>query len=384
MNTAPRPWLLAALGSLLVSTLASLGPVAARAQDRVAPVQARLAISDCARAALDVGPLVSLLRLELQSDGVAVLEEVTWELAEDAAIGQSVALLRIDAPACAADQLVFALRIDDAATRKSVTRSVDLSAVAASARERALALAMSELLRASWAELMWVEPSEPSIAPPAILEAMRVRLRAAYAALGDPSAEPAAAEPVSADAASPAPPQDASASALPSYAVSASFVVRGFPGGRVAPLGARLALDLRVLEEWALGFDLEGALGTSLDPLGRIELGLATVGVSFRFVASIERVRLAIGPRLSGGAAWASGTAHDPTSVVANTGAGPVLTLGGVAELAVSVAEPLELRAGIEVQGVLAGLQAAVDGVPVAGIEGAGLGAWVGIAFGGR
>lgn len=72
------------------------------------------------------------------------------------------------------------IRVDDPVTRKSLVRGIDLKPLAAKAKARTLALAIAELVSASWSELLLnpapkVEPVGPS-PPPEVKESVREAL----------------------------------------------------------------------------------------------------------------------------------------------------------------------------------------------------------------
>ncbi|HVG57410.1 MAG TPA: hypothetical protein VNA24_02565 [Hyalangium sp.] len=58
------------------------------------------------------------------------------------------------------------VRVDDAITRKSLLRSIDLTPLAESTRARYVALAIAELVAASWSELLLPEPRVVPTGPP--------------------------------------------------------------------------------------------------------------------------------------------------------------------------------------------------------------------------
>jgi hypothetical protein len=350
----------------LFATLALGGATSARAQEPT-PDGVALVVAACPDAALDPDVLAARLRVELSSDGVRGVRVVETASIDDV---EALAIVRVASSPCSAESVAFEVRIDDLVTRKHVERTIDLAEVAVSARPRALAIAIAELLRASWAELALAEA--PPGAPAEIVQAIRVRaagLRDAHA-LADPIAPPPSPP-------APGPPTTRE----PRIAIAAAFVARTFPGARASPLGGRLSLDLVPIPELVIRIDAEVALGTSLDPLGAIDLGYATLGLTAALTVALGDLVLAsIGPRIAAGAAWASGRPYDPSTISAS-GVGPTLLLGGAIELDVRLAGPLALRFGISADGAAIGYQARVSGIPVAGIAGGGVAAWAGVAI---
>jgi hypothetical protein len=70
------------------------------------------------------------------------------------------------------DGTLTLLRVDDPLTKKALTRFIDLRAALPAARARLLALATSELIFASWTELVTnPEPAVPAAGPPVSPEA---------------------------------------------------------------------------------------------------------------------------------------------------------------------------------------------------------------------
>lgn len=343
----------------------------ASAQD--APATVLLVVSECSTSPIDRGALAERLRVELTSDGVRELRLVTEVTVSPEA--PELAVLHVDAAPCAEGSASFTLRIDDLLTGKHTERTIALTEVPEGARPRTIALSVAELLRASWAELAIVDPP-PAAVPPAVLAAIRVRAAPVHPGEGTDHLADPAHRTVSTDALPPVP----LPTREPRASLSAAFVARTFPGARTSPIGGRVSLDLFPLRELVVRIDAEAAVGASLDPLGTVELGLATLGVTLGLSAPVgDRVLISVGPRIAGGAAWASGRSYDP-STIASSGVGPLLIVGGAFEVDVLLAAPLSLRFGAGADAVAVGYQALVMGAPIAGISGGGVGAWAGAA----
>jgi hypothetical protein len=219
----------------------------ARAQSEV-PEVAWISIAPCESSTIESDELLARLRTELSSDGVTDVRALAPGEAPPEETGR-VALIQLEASPCEEGSAAFVIRIDDLVTAKRVERTVDLTRASAAGRARALALAVAELLRASWAELALASAEDEIVgtAPPALLRSIRVR-----AGLRDDLGDPAASTP----AAQPPPPR------APPLALTASFWVLGMPGARTAPLGGRLALDVPVLRELVIQIDLSGGNGS--------------------------------------------------------------------------------------------------------------------------
>jgi hypothetical protein len=259
----------------------------------------------------------------------------------------------------------FVVHIDDLVTRKSVERTIVLEGIPPSAVPRALAIAVAELLRASWAELELADAAEDE--PPPIAEALRVRVRGLREARELPG-------PVIAP-----PPERLPPPPSPRIAIGASGVVRAFPGGGVAPVGGRLALDVPLGTALYLVIDAEAVFGSAIHPLGAIDLGLASGGLSLRYDAAIDVVHVGIGARVAGGGAWTQG---HPTSagVVGAGGGGFVLLVGGVLGVAIDLGGLVVARLDVAGGGAPVGFETYVDRTPVAGLVGGYLAAALGLA----
>lgn len=305
---------------------------------RAAPSRVHVAPLGCATPPFVEESWRALLRTELEGDGV---EELRFDADDDGAL----AVIRLEFPVCAADATALALSIDDAVTRKSVRRAVDLGDVPASGRARALALAAAELLRASWAELA-LAPSAPALdpAPPRVRAAMVVRLLGALRSRGELPP--------------PAPPRQPATEAPSRWSVGLSFAALTFPAANAALLGGRGTLSFAPSPRWPLRVRLDAGVhtGTAFDPLGEIDLGLATAALSATLQAGGERVALELGPRFEAGWAWVHGR---PTvaGVRAGRGDAGVFFASVVASLRVRVSRrwwtTLDATAGTALQPVV-------------------------------
>jgi hypothetical protein len=178
-----------------------------------------------------------------------------------------------------------------------------------------------------------------------------------------------------------APDTDPEPSREPQLSIAGAFVVRAFPSVASAQVGGRVSLDVALARELALRVDGELVTGTTLHPLGSIELSHATLGVSALYAVALGReTLLTLGPRIAGGVAWTRGRAYSPTTR-AGEGIGPLVTLGGTLELDVHVSGGLSFRMGAEVGAAAVGLEARVETVPVTGLQGALLAGWAGLAY---
>lgn len=315
---------------------------AAHAQDPGAPVRVRVLLVDCDAGRSEPTELVRLLRLELGSDGI---DDVTTSATPTARVRVTVR-----GYPCDATSDTTAVTIDDTLTRKSVRREITLIDVGGPERPRAAALAIAELLRASWAELAFADDAE---APPAVLGAIERRLaeRRSRTRSG------------------------------PSFRLGGAGVGRLLPRTPVLLLGGRVALGL----DYGASRFTVGALvfrsGRETD-LGRIDLLVATgfAGAGLR-VARNDGLALALDARIELGAVDANGDprgddvrAHDVVGVLA---------LGAVElELAIHLAPNLSLTFGLELGVTLAGVHLRADAQDQANLSGLLLGLSTGLLTG--
>ncbi|HEY6557018.1 MAG TPA: hypothetical protein VI072_07080 [Polyangiaceae bacterium] len=87
----------------------------------------------------------------------------------------ALAALRVRIERGAAESVIAHLEVSDAVTRKRLERSLELTHVAEDARAMAVASAVDELLRASWAELQVVDAPAVPAAEPALPRRTRQR-----------------------------------------------------------------------------------------------------------------------------------------------------------------------------------------------------------------
>jgi hypothetical protein len=167
-----------------------------------------------------------------------------------------------------------------------------------------------------------------------------------------------------------------------STSIGAAFVVRAFPSAAIAPVGGRVSVELSPLAVLVVRLDLEAALATSLaDPLGTIDVGLATAGLTLAYAAPIGGTTvLSLGPQVSVGAAWANGRARS-AATLEDSGVGPVVLIGAAAQLDVQLVAGCSARFGIDLSGTALAFEARVSDVPATGILGASLGVWAGLAL---
>jgi len=301
--------------------------------------------------AVDFDAFAGILTAELRQDGV--------ERVVPAQGSSALATIAVSVDPCDPSTRDVVVTIEDLVTAKRVVRRILLQDVADQARPRALALAVAELLRASWLELALPKAPTPALpVPPAVREAVLRRMAAAL----PPRPEPTV--------------RDLDA-ALES---SLTIAWRAFLSGNASLLGARGALAFPFYSKsLILRFDGGGVYGTAHDALGDVHLGLASTSASLLYATPLARpTRFEVGPRIELGVAWASGNPGDPqTSSYAGVGyVGDASVLG---MFLVRLAPTWRLAMELEAGGVFAPFDATADGRRVTGVRGGMFGLAVGL-----
>jgi hypothetical protein len=103
--------------------------------------------------------LLEILRTELRDDGVLRVDSGRVEPSPD---GGPQAYLRLSLP-CEPAAPTVTLRVEDSTSLKAVERTMDVDDLPPSARPRAIALGLAELLRAAWPWLAMLEPPLVSV-----------------------------------------------------------------------------------------------------------------------------------------------------------------------------------------------------------------------------
>jgi hypothetical protein len=291
----------------LASTLVASGAVA-HAQQTARP-RVRFVLDPCIP--VDPTETARLAAMELHADAVDAGDVTTSVLTH-----------------CDGDRVV--LRVEDGATRKTIERAVRRSDLAQRGASRLLALAISELVFASWAELNEepppLEPADP--APPApSVDAVRDALDARERSSAAPSASPPPHGTGSTNRVSASEPFVRARFAL-------GLLARVFPAAAGAPmwLGARIDAGVTLgelgLVTLALGFS--GA--SSRADIGRIDGWLPEAALLGGVRAASTRVEFRALIGVHAGVALFRGIAATPilTSerTVAGAWFGPALEVG--------------------------------------------------------
>lgn len=303
------PWVLCAV--LAAPALARAQSEAPEPSAPSMPSRVELGVPGCTDAiATDV--LLRMLRVELVGDGVERVELATPGETGAAALARVV----VEVPRCVGDASEFLVTVDDAATRKSVRRAIELADVPVTTRPRALALAVAELLRASWLELA-VPTAPPTVAP--VPETIRDVVRMRVTALA-PRARPAREAP------------------RWTPFVGLGFDARSFPLAGTVVAGVRLLGGLAA--PWSadgtrLRLRVDGGvtLGSGASLLGDVDVLVASGAMGVVFTRNTT-VALEFGPRLEFGVARAVGRVtpgRDTAGITVDVAEGVLLGVGVLA-----------------------------------------------------
>jgi len=169
---------------------------------------------------------------------------------------------------------IVLIEVIDPVTGKSLSRTVNLDLAAPAARARLFALAIVELVTASWTELQTnPEPQVPPASGRASPEVRAAALQAVHDRVGD--AQPPLPAPVVVFAPAPArAPASAQSYASPPSAspnrVEGLLEARGFLSSGIASFGIAVRWSYRVVSLWGWSIDVladHGRVSTSLGPV---------------------------------------------------------------------------------------------------------------------
>jgi hypothetical protein len=252
----------------------------------------------------------------------------------------------------------IALRVDDPVTGKSLERSIDLSSEVPKARPRLVALAIVELVSASWTELEAnPKPKVPAVtatASSAAKDAAKDSVRTHFLAPIEPS----------------------SSLRLVAIAGRRTFFPRTGP---TTSLGLRIGDDRGALGFLGWSVDLQGEHASVPVALGGVAVD--TVSASFAAVAfhriSSFTLRGGIGLRL--GAARITGETSDSVRIEGSSLAGFFAAPLALVSVSYSPVAPLVLEASAEGGAVVAPVRGHVAGERDVGIAGGFFGAMIGV-----
>jgi hypothetical protein len=258
--------------------------------------------------------------------------------------------------ASCAERLVR-IEVDDPITRKSLARKIDLASAAGAARARLLALAIAELVAASWTELE--SNPDPRVVP----------------AGADPSEEARNGALRRAQAMAPAP-------AVARIRILAEGGLRGFTTdlGVLWGGGGRLAMDFRYVGWWVELFADQGGVHTA-DYTVDCQTYSLTAGAFARLGWSRFSGHAGLGVR--GGAIRMAGAWRDPMKPPGHEVWRPwvaaLLEVGGTVAVTRVLALELAAEGGIVIQGFNGTLDGGTN--PVASFTGPWVGATLGLGF---
>lgn len=343
------------VGAVALAALLATGAAAAQAP-RVPP-RVRVEPPACTEGPFDTAAWLGLVRNELETDGVQQVEVAPAPAGAEAAL----AIIRVEVSPCAADAAEVTVSIDDLVTRKSVRRAVALDDVPPAGRARALALAVAELLRASWAELALPDAPLPEVrVAPAVRRAVLARLRPESPVR--PPAPPAVVPPA------------------PRWWAGGTFDARIFPGQSGALLGGRAVVTWDPLPSFPLRlrFDAGGATGTAFARRGDVELRMATAAVGVSLAGGGDRVDVAVGPRIEAGWAWIEGIPASPADI-GRTADSAVAFASLTASVRVALTGRLRALVDVSVGQTLSYVTVTADDDRVTGLRGPSLNLGVGV-----
>ncbi|HVW30501.1 MAG TPA: hypothetical protein VHC69_34325 [Polyangiaceae bacterium] len=350
---------------------AALGAHGAAAD--VAPMSTASAVElylpACAAGPFDGEKLLSLLRVELGAVGVSDVRErgpghVTPPLPPD-----MLAAVELSAPACEKSTEVT-IQVVDRATAKVVERTMAIADVAFDERPRALAIAIAELLQASWSELQLAgSPPAALQLPPEIRASIVQRLAA-------PPMPPAA---VAAPVAPPVAVAPAPAAAGPRHGfVSAAALARAFPSRDTALLGGALSVSLPIGDLFAVQAGADAGYGDSHVETGTVGITALTGSAGIAAVAGATTT-LEIGPVVHAGYVWANGVAS--TTQVRGSTYSSFVALGVLSTTLRVPGRGFTALAGFDVGAALASAWFLADNQRAAGFGGVCVGVRLGAAL---
>ncbi len=327
------------------------------------PVAVHLSLPNCpGTAPLDADALLGILTAELRGDGVDRVLVGVGTAGQDES--RALASIELTSASCDSSVSEIDVAIEDAATNKRVSRRIALGDVTWLARARALALAVAELLRASWLELTVPDaPAPDAPVAPAVREAVVRRLAAAIPAGSAASAV-----------------GEESRRLPPSTGASLVGVWRAYPSTDTPIYGGRASVAVPFLtDSLLLRFDGGVAFGAARDVLGDVTTGLAGAGGAVLFTSPRDAtLAIAVGPRLEAGLAWASGSSVAATAS-SSSGSGFVASASLLGIVSLRIAATWRLVFELEGGGVISPFEARAEARRVSGVEGAMLGLALGL-----
>jgi hypothetical protein len=338
-------------------------------------VTVRVEAPACTRVPFDRARLFELLRVELRPLGVTeVAGEDAQAKTEPAPVldAADAAVVLVSPFACnETEELV--ITIADRATLKTVTRRLRVSDVDLAGRPRVLAIAIAELLGASWVEYAL---GGGSVAPASVPEdAQRVLASKLVPAVSAQSAPVVSHAPVE-----PRPRVERGDSQRPRFwTVDGAAMVRLFPARSTAIAGGALGASRTVAAGVRLHASVEAAFGDAHVRMGRVAVNAVTgsLGVGFFTAGPLE---LEVEPHVALGAGWATGHADDTETVTSHTYT-DFLGIGAISGTLRAAAERLSPFATLELGYTFHGVSFLADEERAAGLASVVFGARVGCGW---
>lgn len=305
------------------------------------PVHADSPASEAPQVALDIDPCVAVSHAEVQRRLALELGERVLSQGEASATSSQASVTCDDGGR-------ITLRIDDPVTGKSIWRSIDQLGQDPSVRARLLAVAIAELLYASFAELLLekrVEPDKPKPQQPG-LPVTVVQTWSGH---------------VEDKLKQPLPPLGVELGAVASI-----LVQRGAPS-LLAGGGLRLLGDV----SYHLGWDVDVQyLGTATDhPLGQVRSDLVGARLAIHGQVRVPRIYIRGGGGLRLGLVRNEGTPSDPSQTSFGLQWGPWVTPVLIGSISVAIGR-LRLDLALEGGYVLIPVRARANGLVVSAHEG--------------
>lgn len=354
--------------ALLSGRVAGAQPILAKSATPATASIVDVYLPACDKGPVDTSRLVELLRIELGAIGVADVR--IGQQASKGTLDESVlAGVLISWPGCDALAQEVTIEVVDRVTSKTVSRTMALNDVPFEERHRAVAIAIAELLQASWVELEMAPRKTPSAdVPPELRASIVERLSPAPVV--------------------PTPSRTAPESVVPKViapeltdgpSLAALAMLRAFPSRNTALLGATAALSVPLTRLWSFHAGADAGGGDTQVALGSITMAAVTGSVGLAARAGTV-TKLEVGPRFHAGYAWASGSPAGASS--SGSSYSHFIALAALSATLRVPATGWTALLGIDVGYTLAEASFLVDDARAAGIGGAVIGGSLGAAFG--
>lgn len=336
----------------------------------------------CEPGPYDRDRLLALLGVELKTLGIEVVQaRAEMRTPEEPLPSNLLATIVVRATACDENVDSVVLQILDHASRKTVERYMTVGDVDREARPRAMALAVVELLGASWAELM-MGPSQTSAGelPERVQRPLATRLLTAPA-LAEADSKALGELPA---AAAHGPTHEAEGNQEPltvveRFRLDARGTLWGLPSRGTTLLGGQLAVSFEPLRELQLFVAGDATFGDTRVARGTVGMSWFAGMLGADFVTD-HGVQLGVGPRVQLGFARGRGDSDLPNVTERTQSAATFALLIG-ANLRARLAGSVAASVGFDIGQVIAGVDFLADDQRASGIGGAVASLRVGISM---